>query len=215
MTRLVVDDVQVAVFDNYPKKVEFIATFKFDGVPFKESIVLSDVHFNPDEAFFLMSDLAARLVLLAIKRVILEYVVTKYDEISMKCDLRERFLEIVAPSTPKLDSKWLHAGDTLVVASAGTHQLAGYADMSIHLEQSGGVSAQARKLPGMDYRTECPAGPNCRLNAPGSLSLKLYDLVQHVNDHHKWSRDQIADWLDKLHDDGRVDLSFNTPDTQE
>jgi hypothetical protein len=38
-------------------------------------------------------------------------------------------------------------------------------------------------------------------------------MIQHLNDHHKWTREgQIADWLDKLHDDGMVDLSFKTPD---
>jgi hypothetical protein len=33
-------------------------------------------------------------------------------------------------------------------------------------------------------------------------------IVMDLNDGHKWSREKIADWLDKLHDDGTLDLSF-------
>jgi hypothetical protein len=33
-------------------------------------------------------------------------------------------------------------------------------------------------------------------------------MVMHLNDRHKADRAVIADWLDKIHDDGIVDLSF-------
>ena len=45
----------------------------------------------------------------------------------------------------------------------------------------------------------------CDSTATGS---KLMHYVIHLNDYHKWSRDQIADWLDKLHDDGVIDIAF-------
>jgi hypothetical protein len=36
----------------------------------------------------------------------------------------------------------------------------------------------------------------------------LHGMVMHLNDRHKADRAVIADWLDKIHDDGIVDLSF-------
>ena len=62
----------------------------------------------------------------------------------------------------------------------------------------------------MTARAKCPAWnaddfrehPNQRL---------VIDLVVHLNDHHKWSREAIADWLDTLD----FDLSFQTPTAEE
>lgn len=71
----------------------------------------------------------------------------------------------------------------------------------------------SRKLPGMKFETFCPE-PDFLMCTHPFISRKqtLWGLIQHLNDRHKWSREQIADWLDKLHDDGAVDLSFKTPD---
>lgn len=42
----------------------------------------------------------------------------------------------------------------------------------------------------------------------GGVDL-LEEVIIHLNDRHKWSREQIADWLDSLD----VDLAFPVPDT--
>jgi hypothetical protein len=39
------------------------------------------------------------------------------------------------------------------------------------------------------------------------------NLIQHLNDHHQWSFDKIADWLDGLHTSGQFDLSVVPPTT--
>lgn len=70
-------------------------------------------------------------------------------------------------------------------------------------------SVLSKKLPGMDYVTSCPEHGKCYLMV---LENSLWNMVQHVNDHHKWTVDQIADWLDDLHDSGKVDLSFKLKD---
>lgn len=40
------------------------------------------------------------------------------------------------------------------------------------------------------------------------LPARLGSVIINLNDQCKWSRDQIADWLDTLHDSGTIDLSF-------
>lgn len=53
------------------------------------------------------------------------------------------------------------------------------------------------------YSVPCPKG--CR---PGFHEGNIASLIVHLNDDHKWSREQIADWLDTLD----VDLSFPVPE---
>ena len=57
----------------------------------------------------------------------------------------------------------------------------------------------AEKLPNFDALVTHPV-----LNQPYSLGY----VVIALNDKYGWSRDQIADWVDSLHDGGILDLSF-------
>lgn len=61
------------------------------------------------------------------------------------------------------------------------------------------LADESLKLPGVRARICCPVCPKVDI---------LWKTVQHVNDFHKWDRHRIADWLDKLYDDGVVDLAF-------
>lgn len=36
----------------------------------------------------------------------------------------------------------------------------------------------------------------------------LMRVIIHLNDHHKWSREQIADWLDDQAEVGKVNIDF-------
>ena len=69
---------------------------------------------------------------------------------------------------------------------------------------TGSIGLLAKNLPGMNYRTTCPAEV-CDSHPDRAT---LYGLIQHVNDFHKWPREETADWLDRLMDSGEVDLSF-------
>lgn len=40
----------------------------------------------------------------------------------------------------------------------------------------------------------------------------LHDMIIHLNDHHHWSRERIADWVDEFEDKEGVDLSFRKND---
>lgn len=61
------------------------------------------------------------------------------------------------------------------------------------------MEVEAAKLPQM----------NSWVNHPVTgVGAPLMVIVTDLNDHHGWSRDQIADWLDEMHDKG-LDLSFN------
>lgn len=56
-------------------------------------------------------------------------------------------------------------------------------------------------LPALELTQGCPA-IHCE------RQRTITDLVIHLNDHHKWSREAIADWLETLD----IDLTFPVPD---
>jgi len=53
------------------------------------------------------------------------------------------------------------------------------------------------------YSVPCPEG--CKPRFPQSSLVA--NLVIHLNDDHRWSRNRIADWLDGLD----IDLTFQVP----
>jgi hypothetical protein len=73
------------------------------------------------------------------------------------------------------------------------------------------ADAIARLVPDIMYTdAECPS------TDPSTDGLCKYGntiwcLVQHLNDHHRWTREQIADWLDILHDSGVINLVLTNP----
>jgi len=71
---------------------------------------------------------------------------------------------------------------------------------------------ESRRLPGMDYWTTCPWEDCFRTNSGKPKEGSIRSLVIHLNDTHKWTIPQIADWLDDLHENGVVDLSFGDKD---
>ncbi len=65
-------------------------------------------------------------------------------------------------------------------------------------EQSRPVAAKLRDtIPALEEKVKCPYCKDCN-------PLNLYYTIQHINDGHKKSREEIADWLDSL----SLDLSF-------
>jgi hypothetical protein len=97
------------------------------------------------------------------------------------------------------------------------------------------ISRAASKLPGVGSRFEFPCG--CRTNrkvtsvdGAGLLQMEyedagvrvssLYNIIMHLNDltdsvHAEWTREKIADWLDELHDAGKVNIEFQGWDEPE
>lgn len=70
------------------------------------------------------------------------------------------------------------------------------------------ISKVAESLPGMDIKVSSPCPCTFAFNHT------IYWTVQHLNDNHMWSREKIADWLDKLMDVDGIDLTFKV-DTDE
>jgi hypothetical protein len=73
------------------------------------------------------------------------------------------------------------------------------------------VNEVANKLPGMNTKVDCP-NDNCfdSITKETYYSARLYGMIQHLNDHHKWTREKIADWLDELHDAGTINIEFDS-----
>lgn len=74
----------------------------------------------------------------------------------------------------------------------------------------------ARSLPGMSHTVACPAygedaydyfEKSYKCERDGDYDANLYSTIIHLNDAHQWSREKIADWLDKLYAEG-VPLAF-------
>lgn len=66
-------------------------------------------------------------------------------------------------------------------------------------EQS--VEAMSEKLPGVMSLADSP----CRCF---SRPATLHRIIIHLNDFHEWSRENIADWIDELHDAGKINAEF-------
>lgn len=59
----------------------------------------------------------------------------------------------------------------------------------------------AKSLPGAGVSVDCPI-EDC------DIANTLMNVVMHLNDEHKVSRDYIADWIDELHDAGIINAEF-------
>jgi hypothetical protein len=67
----------------------------------------------------------------------------------------------------------------------------------------------ARELPGMNQQVYCPVSCDVSWTL---VTSSLKSTIIHLNDYHRWSRDDIADWLDELADAGIIDIDFPTPE---
>ena len=59
-------------------------------------------------------------------------------------------------------------------------------------------STLSRSLPGVKEKATCPG---CKGNP---TEVDIWSLVQHLNDTHRWTRNEIADWLETLD----IDMEF-------
>lgn len=69
-----------------------------------------------------------------------------------------------------------------------------------------GLSTMARQLPGINEIVKCPCGEHLSSNVLDYTDT-IFHIIIHLNDAKKWTREQIADWLETLD----VDLKFKTP----
>lgn len=72
----------------------------------------------------------------------------------------------------------------------------------VQAAKTNSVEAKANKLPGIMERVEYP----CDCSKDSMAEIKY--IIIHLNDAEKWSREQIADWLDELHDSGKINIEF-------
>lgn len=72
----------------------------------------------------------------------------------------------------------------------------------------------SRNLPGMETIIELPC--ICVETYHPGYKLPLWSLIQHLNDTHtEWTRERIADWLDELHDAGKINIEFKVDDVED
>lgn len=68
-----------------------------------------------------------------------------------------------------------------------------------------GVSRIAKAMPGVNQKVEYPC-----LHKISGYKSSLESVIIHLNDACHWSREQIAHWLDKLHDSGEINIEFGS-----
>lgn len=69
------------------------------------------------------------------------------------------------------------------------------------------VEAYSKALPGMNHVVNAQdIQDTCGCAMMGRT---LWSYIQHLNDSDRWSRERIADWLDELHDSGKINLEFS------
>lgn len=61
----------------------------------------------------------------------------------------------------------------------------------------GGAPQGLDQLPGLDAQVKHPTVEHY---CPSHLWSKVKNMIIHLNDHHEWTREQIADWLDEISD---------------
>lgn len=70
------------------------------------------------------------------------------------------------------------------------------------------VDALVTFCPSLRAITRCPV---CTVSGPTDPYGQIYYTIVHLNDRHRWSREQIADWLDTLD----IDLTIKPPEEQD
>lgn len=66
------------------------------------------------------------------------------------------------------------------------------------------VSRESKQLPNIMTPVQSP----CACPA-WTANDRLWNVIQHLNDKHtEWTREKIADWLDELHDSGKINIEF-------
>jgi len=74
------------------------------------------------------------------------------------------------------------------------------------------LGTKAKNLPGIQERVDCPLPP-IDYNGSTDCSVKnmpLYEVIMHLNDSHKWPREDIAKWVGSL----PFDTTFKKKDSQ-
>lgn len=89
----------------------------------------------------------------------------------------------------------------MISPEAKTMQL-NYADSPYDYDP--GFSVLSRKLPGISKRVSHPSHNYDEAACKHRKRTNLWYLVQHLNDHHKMTRDEIADWVETLD----IDINF-------
>lgn len=80
------------------------------------------------------------------------------------------------------------------------------------------LAGLAKQLPGVQAMVKYPCGCSYGLSMNEGVYAggKVMDVVIHLNDEHQLTREEIADWLDSVHDpENGVDLAFKVPEKEE
>lgn len=75
------------------------------------------------------------------------------------------------------------------------------------------VDMLSYKLPAIDAIVPYPCKNDCACGYV-EKSGSLREIIMHLNDLDKWSREAIADWIDELHDKGLINAEFQVPDNR-
>ncbi len=88
--------------------------------------------------------------------------------------------------------------------------------ITVNYENATATNIGWDKLPGMDYLVKGP-DVNCEWCQGLYCPTILSSVIMHLNDRHMWSRVEVADWLDTIHDstgENGPNLNFQTKELE-
>lgn len=121
----------------------------------------------------------------------------------------DTFVAELRDDYPEIHTKVLKLfRERVAFAFADTLEVGGPAASSEQKSESlpawGDIQKASKELPGITTLVKSPC--DCKRKYD---HFTLWSLIQHLNDEHKeWTREKIADWLDELHDSGKVNIEF-------
>lgn len=94
--------------------------------------------------------------------------------------------------------EWVVKADWISVGPFAT--MAGLNNDDSFPVEAARLSGMAHRLPGVWQRVDYPCG--CKKEGA------VYTAIVHLNDHHQYTREQIADWLDEEVSKGNINIDF-------
>lgn len=164
------------------------------------SIGLTGHNFDEDLAFFL-------------KRVYKELVVAGFplpgkatDQVAKILQGQQHLYEVATYNMPYINKYFTKEEITLTLEKLNAAK-----KYSAPAVDTVSLSILSEKLPGVKELVRYP----CAHGKSSSTMSSVWSTVQHLNDIDKWTREEIADWLDMLHDSGQINIEFNAEGGEE
>jgi hypothetical protein len=193
---------QIEIYYSKMKmQYDVVIVIALNNDDYKDHIALPDVYMYSDDPF----------VLINFMQNAVEKLFNNAYNYFFKKDFKTKFLATGGP-LETFEYPTNPAADVIPIKkSKNVYSLQGGVVELIGTDAKGDKSMMKVKVPCPE--DTCTYGQVLGQDGP-TYTTDAYTMVMHLNDDHQWPRETaIADWLDKLADDGIIDITIEIPDT--